>query len=130
MSRATTEVRRVESRKWTERLHSLSRQRKPEIFMELYDHFAPRVASYLQRLGADAATIEELTQETMLSVWRKAALFKPDRAAASTWIFTIARNQFIDTVRRQGPVLESVDDIDEPGGTVSDSDYQADAVPL
>lgn len=51
--------------------------------------------------GVSAATAEELAQETMLVVWRKARLFNPERAAPSTWIFTIARNQRIDALRRE-----------------------------
>ncbi len=41
-----------------------------------------------------------MAQETMLAVWRKAALFDPESAGAAAWIFTIARNLRIDTNRR------------------------------
>ena len=50
--------------------------------------------------GADATTAEECAQDTMVTVWHKANLFDPTRAAASTWIFTIARNKRIDLARR------------------------------
>ena len=43
---------------------------------------------------------DELVQETFLSIWRKAALFDPGKATASTWIYTIARNLRIDALRR------------------------------
>jgi RNA polymerase sigma-70 factor (ECF subfamily) len=71
-------------------------------FAALFKHFAPRVKSYLVRLGSPEAAAEELAQETMVSVWRKAASFDADRAQVSTWIFTIARNLRIDHHRRQG----------------------------
>ncbi len=74
-----------------------------EAFAGLFNHFAPRVKSYLTRLGASSAAAEELAQETMLSVWRKAAQFDPARAGASTWIFTIARNLRIDALRKERP---------------------------
>lgn len=48
------------------------------------------------RLGCSSATAEEIAQEAMLSVWRKAGLFDPGRASAATWIFTIARNRRIE----------------------------------
>ena len=73
-----------------------------EAFARLFEHFAPRVKSYLMRLGAPAEAAEELAQETLLIVWRRAAAFDPGRAAASTWIFTIARNLRIDLARREG----------------------------
>lgn len=69
-------------------------------FQSLFEHFAPRVKSYAMRLGASAQAAEDLAQEAMLTMWRKAALFDPDRASAGTWIFTIARNLRIDQLRR------------------------------
>jgi len=72
-----------------------------EAFAELFKHFAPRLKSYIIRLGSDAGAAEELTQETMVLVWRKASQFDPAKASASTWIFTIARNARIDAFRRE-----------------------------
>ena len=70
-------------------------------FAGLFGHFAPRVKSYMLRMGATPQQAEELAQETLLTVWRKAAAFDPAKAAASTWIFTIARNLRIDALRRE-----------------------------
>lgn len=70
-------------------------------FATLFGYFAPRLKSYLLRLGADAATAEEIAQEAMLTVWRKAASFDRQQAGAGTWIFTIARNKRIDRLRRE-----------------------------
>ncbi|MSP03061.1 MAG: sigma-70 family RNA polymerase sigma factor [Acetobacteraceae bacterium] len=69
-------------------------------FATLFGHFAPRLKSWFMRTGTQAGHAEDLAQETMLTVWRKAELFDPARAGASTWIFTIARNQRIDAARR------------------------------
>ena len=81
-------------------------------FAELFQHFAPRVKSYGLRLGAAEAAAEELAQDTLLTVWRKAAQFDPARASASTWIFTIARNLRIDAIRRERPAPPPEDDAD------------------
>ena len=70
-------------------------------FALLFARFAPRVKSYLLRLGSGHELAEELAQETLLTVWRKAPYFDPTRASASTWIFTIARNLRIDAARRE-----------------------------
>ncbi|MBA5778567.1 sigma-70 family RNA polymerase sigma factor [Stappia sp. F7233] len=69
-------------------------------FTALFDHFAPRIKAYLMRLGADAGSAEELTQEVMIALWRKAALFDPAKSSAATWLFRIARNRRIDALRR------------------------------
>jgi RNA polymerase sigma-70 factor (ECF subfamily) len=50
--------------------------------------------------GADAALAEECMQDVMATLWHKAHLYDPSRAAVSTWIFTIARNRKIDLLRR------------------------------
>jgi RNA polymerase sigma-70 factor (ECF subfamily) len=81
-------------------------------FACLFNHFAPRVKSYLMRLGAAPDAAEELAQETLLTVWRRAAAFDPARAAASTWIFTIARNLRIDLSRRDGRATPPEDPAD------------------
>jgi RNA polymerase sigma-70 factor (ECF subfamily) len=78
----------------------LAQARDREAFQELFAHFAPRVKAYVMRLGASSQAADDLAQEAMLMVWRKAALFDPARASASTWIFTIARNLRIDLIRR------------------------------
>ena len=70
-------------------------------FAALFAHFAPRVKAYMRRLGAADAQSEDLAQEAMFAVWRKASLFDPARAGAATWVFTIARNLRIDTLRRE-----------------------------
>jgi RNA polymerase sigma-70 factor (ECF subfamily) len=70
-------------------------------FAALFEHFAPRLKSYILRLGADDGTAEEVAQEAMVMVWRKAASFDRRQASAGTWIFTIARNKRIDRLRRE-----------------------------
>ncbi len=72
-----------------------------DAFVELFSFYAPRVKSYLLKHGADDATAEEIVQVTFVTVWEKASTFDPKRAAASTWIFTIARNKRIDMLRKQ-----------------------------
>jgi RNA polymerase sigma factor (sigma-70 family) len=69
-------------------------------FGRLFQHFAPRVKAYLSRLGVDDAGAEDLMQEVMLTVWRRAPSYDSSLAGVSTWIFTIARNRRIDALRR------------------------------
>lgn len=77
-------------------------------FKILFGHYAPRLKSHLMTLGLDAEKAEDLTQETLVTVWRKAALFDPKKARLSTWMFRVARNKFIDhTRRRKYPELDA-----------------------
>ena len=70
-------------------------------FARLFSHVAPRLKAYLMRTGSDPGKAEELVQEAMLTVWRKAATFDRSQASAATWLFTIARNRRIDVIRRE-----------------------------
>lgn len=79
-------------------------------FAALFRHFAPRIKSYLVRSGSEEALAEELAQETMIVMWRRAANFDPSRAQLSTWLFTIARNLRIDHHRRRTAVHVDVGD--------------------
>jgi RNA polymerase sigma-70 factor, ECF subfamily len=75
--------------------------RDREAFAELFAYFAPRIKGYLMKSGAAAGQAEDLAQEAMIMVWRRAATYDPAKAAAVTWVFTIARNKRIDALRRE-----------------------------
>ena len=85
---------------WEELLLMVSDKKDRVAFKQLFNHFAPRVKSFLMKAGADPTMAEECSQEAMATVWNKAKLFDPTRASASTWIFTIARNKRIDAIRK------------------------------
>lgn len=70
-------------------------------FSELFDYFGPRLKGFVMRSGMSAAQAEEVVQDVMLTVWRKADLFDPHRAQVSAWIYQIARNRQIDVIRKE-----------------------------
>ena len=82
-------------------LVAVGRARDRAAFARLFAAFAPRIKAYLLRQGADRATADELVQEVMMLVWRRAETFDPAQANAATWVFTIARNKRIDALRRE-----------------------------
>jgi RNA polymerase sigma-70 factor (ECF subfamily) len=86
---------------WARLIEAVALRRDRAAFASLFEYFAPRVKTFMRRSGAGEAAAEELAQETMLAVWRKAARFDPTTGGASAWIFTIARNLRIDAVRKE-----------------------------
>jgi RNA polymerase sigma-70 factor (ECF subfamily) len=94
-------------------LQQVALHRDVDAFRQLYQTYAPRVKSYMMRQGADPNTAEELAQETLLTVWRKAGLYSGEKGSATTWIFTIARNLRIDRLRREVPWQELPEGHDE-----------------
>lgn len=85
---------------WACLMARVAQERDREAFTILFDHFAPRIEAHLQRLGLDAAQAEEIAQDVMITLWRKASLFDPSKSALSTWLYRIARNRRIDLTRR------------------------------
>jgi RNA polymerase sigma-70 factor, ECF subfamily len=88
----------------------IAAEQSREAFAELFAFYAPRLKSYMKRLGALEQEAEELVQDVMVTVWRKAALYDPAQASVSTWIFRVARNRRIDQKRRLAkPELDAED---------------------
>jgi RNA polymerase sigma-70 factor, ECF subfamily len=90
--------------RYADLMAAIAERQDRDAFAELFAFYAPRVKSYMLRLAAGEAQAEELAQEVMITVWRKAHLFDRTQASVSTWIFRIARNRRIDLSRRQRPV--------------------------
>lgn len=107
----------------TDLLLAVGRSQDIDAFEALFRHFAPRVKAYMSR-GGGSASAEELMQETMVAVWKKASLYDPSKGAASTWVFAIARNLRIDAYRRE---RRPEFDLNDPA-FVPDADPAADVV--
>lgn len=86
---------------WVNHLAAIRDKQDQSAFAEVFDHFAPRVKGFLMKSGASPDLAEDVTQEVMATLWRKAHMFDPAKASVSTWIFTIARNRRIDVLRKQ-----------------------------
>lgn len=96
--------------KWDSLLVCVGRERDKDAFAELFAHFAPRIKSFLLKLGTDMSLAEEMAQEAMIMVWRRAETYDPAQSGAGTWIFTIARNKRIDRLRRENRPLPDMTD--------------------
>ena len=53
------------------------------------------------RQGANREEADDLAQETMVRVWRKAEQYDPLKSTPAAWIFRIARNLQIDRLRKR-----------------------------
>src|SRR3712207_2787977 len=73
----------------------------PGAFRELYDRYAERVLAYHQRRCRDEDAAHELTAETFAQVWLVRARFRDEcDGSAAPWLFGIARNVLLASVRR------------------------------
>jgi RNA polymerase sigma-70 factor, ECF subfamily len=80
--------------------------RDSESFKQLFECFSSPLRRYFIRRGCSFATAEELSQDTLMTVWRKASLYRSELGTVSAWIFVMARNLRIDQLRRECPWFE------------------------
>jgi len=88
---------------WADLLEAVARRQDTKAFEALFKHFGPLIKAFALSSGLHSQgdhLPEELVQDVMLAIWRKSASYDRRKAAPSTWIFTIARNQRIDMLRR------------------------------
>ena len=106
---ASAKVQNIDEKKvtsrddnWSKFLVSIAENRDESAFSAIYEHFAPLLKGFylsnMPTMSVDQS--EELVQEVMCKVWLKSASFDPEKSAASTWIYTIARNTRIDYLRK------------------------------
>jgi RNA polymerase sigma-70 factor (ECF subfamily) len=98
---ATTASNGKRTDEWSECLTLIGQNEDRAAFTRLFRHFAPLMKAFaLSGSTLSANNADELVQEVMLKVWQKAGAFNAEKAAASTWIYTIARNSRTDLFRR------------------------------
>ena len=70
-----------------------------DAFSDLYDEVAGTVYGLAKKVVVDPSRAQEIAQDVLLEVWRKAGAFDPDRGSAITWIAVMTRRRAIDVVR-------------------------------
>jgi RNA polymerase sigma-70 factor (ECF subfamily) len=84
-------------------------------FARLFQRYAPKVKGHLVARGASLGAADELTQEVMLVVWRKAALYDANRGSLAAWLYTVSRNCLYN--RARGEQRREIEiEAPEPGG--------------
>lgn len=81
---------------------------------ELFDTYYDKVYGFLYARTVNKAITEDLTSQTFLKVVEKYHTYNQEKGAASTWIFTIALNEFRSYYRSQkGKESVNLDDLTE-----------------
>ncbi len=92
----------------------------------VFDAELPRILNYFRYRVDDEMLAEDLAAETFERAWRARARYQHDRAAFSTWLYTIARHIAIDQFRRNAYRRDiGLDTLDERGASAPAPDEQA-----
>jgi RNA polymerase sigma-70 factor (ECF subfamily) len=84
-------------------------------FLTLYDRHAARIYGLSQRMLVDPMASEEVTQDTFLRLWTRAATFNPQKGNLLAWLLTIARKLAIDRMRLESRRPFEAESIEEKG---------------
>jgi RNA polymerase sigma-70 factor (ECF subfamily) len=95
-----------------------------ESFADVFRVFTPQLVTFFRARGCELALSEDLTQEVMLTVYRKAAQIR-DRSLFRAWLFKIARNALCRRYGRQSREVETVDLENIAGRLVASSNKPA-----
>lgn len=93
-----------------------------QAFEELIRIFYPYVTKFLLKMTCDESLSEDLTQETFLKVIRSIEKFDLNGSARfGTWLIAIAKNCYVDDLRRNRVSMENIDDLqlDDPSDVAS-----------
>src|SRR5262245_36684895 len=86
----------------------------------VYQDYSATLFCVLLRIFKGRSEVEDVLQDVYGTVWRKAALFDPERASPITWLVAIARNRAIDRLRastksRRSAPLEEAAEVRDAG---------------
>ena len=73
-------------------------------FRILVERYQRPVLSMIRRLIWDSHHREEIGQDVFVAAFQKLSTFDPARSKFSTWLFTIARNMSINTLKKNTPI--------------------------
>ena len=109
------------NKRWIACILDVAQNKNRKAYFYLYEHFAPKLKSFLVQRGVNQASAEEIVQDTFITVWQKANYYTANKAYVSTWIFTIARNKKLDRDRKNVRHMNYVNTLDKV-----DEDYTRD----
>ncbi|WP_242883718.1 ECF RNA polymerase sigma factor SigK [Actinomadura litoris] len=98
-----------------------------DAFGQVYERLSGPVYGIALRVVRDPAQAEEVAQDVLVELWRKASHYRPDRGGATAWALTVAHRRAVDRVRssqadrdreeRAGAPPREYDEVAEEVGT-------------
>jgi len=91
-------------------IEAVAKYKDKQAFSRLFDRLAPMIRAFSLKAQPGATLMaDEVAQEVMIKIWKNAAKYRPEKAAVSTWVFTLARNARVDYLRKNGRHQSNID---------------------
>jgi len=90
----------LDNKELSQLLIAVALKRDKQAFTSLFKFFAPKIKRIATSKLVNGDQANEVVQETMSNVWRKAHLFNAEKGLATTWVYTIMRNVTFDRLRK------------------------------
>ncbi|WP_282434714.1 sigma-70 family RNA polymerase sigma factor [Thalassotalea sp. Y01] len=100
-SRLVTMTKEIDHKQLVQWLLAVAEKRDKLAFTNLFKFFAPKIQRIAAGKFTNQAMSNEVVQETMTNVWRKAHLYSANKGAPTTWVYTVMRNVTFDLLRKQ-----------------------------
>ena len=82
-----------------------------KLFQQIYEDFYQKVLSYIRARVGDSHTAEDLASDVFFKCYKNIERYDPEKAAVSTWIFTITNNTLKNFYRDRRPA-SSIDEME------------------
>lgn len=107
------------------RLAAEAREGSEKAFRKLVERYHPMAYAVVRGVLGDRSDVEDVAQEVFIKVFRGLPGFRGN-AKFSTWVYTIARNEAINAVRRTDPAGTSIEDVvvETPEDSRPDEQYR------
>lgn len=90
----------LDNKELSQLLIAVALKRDKQAFTHLFRFFAPKIKRIAANKFSNSDQANEVVQETMSNVWRKAHMFNEEKGLATTWVYTIMRNVTFDMLRK------------------------------
>jgi RNA polymerase sigma-70 factor, ECF subfamily len=80
-------------------------------FRALYDRHSPRLYAVALRITRRPPLAGDAVQDAFIQVWRNSGQFVPGRGSAEAWMTGLVRYRALDLLRRSGPPMQSLEDV-------------------
>ncbi len=99
---------------------TLFRERTGNDFTFFYKKYYPKLIYYTNKMCNDPQEAEDVSTESFMVALQKIDKYEKEKAQFSTWLFTIARNLMLQSLKSRKRFVSMDYEIDEEGTTMKD----------